>query len=74
MSDGRELSRPKEPGGRDAGTKKGSRFDWIGLLAIAIALHGWHNGFRPVYSGDIIALAAVGLIFVVRREPYVFQP
>jgi|UPI0004B78608 hypothetical protein len=37
-------------------------FDWIGLLAIAIALHGWHHGFRPVYSGDVVALAVIGLI------------
>jgi hypothetical protein len=37
-------------------------FDWIGLLAVAIALHGWHHGFRPVYPGDVIALVVIGLI------------
>ncbi|QRM27352.1 hypothetical protein [Microvirga sp. VF16] len=36
--------------------------DWIGLLAVAIALHGWHHGFRPIYPGDIVALAVIGLI------------
>jgi hypothetical protein len=24
-------------------------FDWIGLSAITIALHGLHHGFEPVY-------------------------
>jgi pantothenate kinase-related protein Tda10 len=36
--------------------------DWIGLLAIAVALHGWHQGFQPVYPCALIALAVIGLV------------
>ncbi|MPR12790.1 hypothetical protein [Microvirga tunisiensis] len=36
--------------------------NWIGLLAIAMAMHGYHKGFAPVYPGDPIALAVVGLL------------
>jgi hypothetical protein len=37
-------------------------FHWISLLAMAIALHGYHKGFPTIYPGDVVALAVVGLI------------
>jgi membrane protein implicated in regulation of membrane protease activity len=64
MSDGPERAEPDEPEGHEADAKTDSRFEWIGTLSIVIALYVWQHGLPPVYPGDIVALAAIGLMLV----------
>jgi hypothetical protein len=39
-------------------------FHWITMLAMAIALHGYHKGFPTIYPSDVVALAVIGLLLV----------
>jgi hypothetical protein len=59
-----EKPDPEGPGSGSRNMKGQDPFGWISLLAIAIALHGYHQGFQPVYPGDLIALAVIGLLLV----------
>jgi hypothetical protein len=59
-----EKPDPEGPKSNSHNMKGQDPFGWISLLAVAIALHGYHKGFAPVYPGDVVALAVVGLLLV----------